>query len=110
MLQAGAFRHRIAFQTPTEVQDQVSGEATISWTGIAEVPAWAQFDSRAGREFFQADQVIAVDEHVITIRYQSGIKPDMRVRFGDRYFEIISSRDPNQGKEVLYVLCKERVL
>lgn len=78
--------------------------------------AWAKIDTQGGREFYRARSVDNTLTHELTIYWQLGITPKMRVRFEDpielvtRYFSIeaIPSKDPARSW-MLLLHCKELV-
>ena len=86
--------------------------SSSQWTQFT--TAWGRIDSKGGAEFFRAKAVNADLTHEITIRWQPGITPKMRVLFqdpndgSDRYFDIQSI--PNPNNQIAYILllhCRE---
>jgi len=103
---AGKYRHYITIQQPVETIDDV-GQTVTSWEDYKTV--WAQIQPLKGREYWQSQQVNAEVTHRITIRYLEGINSKMRVKFGDRYFEIEPPINPDEKNVELVMLCKEDV-
>ena len=45
--------------------------------------------------------------HKIRIRYKPTIKSNWRIKFGDRYYNLVSIINPNMKNEILDLICKE---
>lgn len=107
----GELRHRITIQKFNNNQNEY-GEVEInthaSWSDVAVVRAGIYPIS--GKEFFSAETVNSEVTHKVKIRYIEGITSNMRIKFGDRYFEIISQPINFQEKNIeLQLLCKELI-
>ncbi|WP_096224897.1 phage head closure protein [Geobacillus sp. FJAT-46040] len=102
----GLLRHRITIQQKTRVQNEY-GEEIADWVDVASV--WASVNPISGREFFAAEAVNSEVTHKINMRYRSGITPDMRVKFKERYFQIIAVMNLQEKNAELQLLCKELV-
>lgn len=102
----GQLRHRITIQQKTRVQNEY-GEEIADWVDVASV--WASVNPISGREFFAAEAVNSEVTHKINMRYRSGITPDMRVKFKERYFQIIVVMNLQEKNVELQLLCKELV-
>lgn len=84
---SGRLRDIITIKRPVTALNK-SGENIPSWTDyLTDVPAGVRTPS--GREYEQADQVKATITHNVTIRYNSGITPDMRIYWGNMVLEIV---------------------
>jgi SPP1 family predicted phage head-tail adaptor len=81
----GDLRHRVQIETAARVSDG-GGGATVTWTLVADV--WAAIWPRTSDETFELDRVAGKATHDIWIRYRGDVKPDMRMRFGGRVFDI----------------------
>jgi SPP1 family predicted phage head-tail adaptor len=86
-MRAGPLRHRIEIQTRATTLN-AAGEPTGTWSTYAE--AWAAIWPIRGLEYFSARQEQDAVTHKVRIRYLSGVTPEMRVKFGTRYFDIAS--------------------
>lgn len=103
----GELRHIVTFQKLSDVQNGY-GENTDSWVDITTDRAGIYPIS--GKEFFAAETVNSEVTHKIKMRYRPGITPDMRIKFGERIFELIAPPINFQEKNVeLQLLCKELV-
>lgn len=105
-MKVGQLRHRITFQRKAKVQNEY-GEEIADWVDVASV--WASVNPISGREFFAAEAVNSEVTHKINMRYRSGITPDMRVKFKERYFQIIVVMNLQEKNVELQLLCKELV-
>lgn len=102
----GQLNKRITLQDLTTSVDAY-GSPTDVWTDVCTI--WAGIFPLSGRNFFEAEMVNSEVSHKINIRYRSGIKPDMRVKFGSRYFHIISVINFQEGNKDMQMMCKELI-
>lgn len=107
----GELRHRITIQRLSNTQNYY-GEIAINtnktWTDVVTVRAGIYPIS--GKEFFSAETVNSEITHKVKIRYIKGLTSNMRIKFGDRYFQIISPPINFQEKNIeLQLLCKELI-
>lgn len=103
----GKLRHRITFQKLTESQNDY-GEVVKDWVGVKVV--WASVNPISAREFFAAEKMNSEVSHKIFMRYVRSLRitPDMRIKFGERYFELIGPPINFQERNIeLQLLCKE---
>ena len=105
-MKIGKLRHRITIQEKVTVPDGYGG-VTSTWKDVATV--WSSVEPLKGRELYAAQQVKAELTHRIRIRYMSGIKPEMRIAFDNRSFDIEAIIDPEERHESLELLCSEVV-
>ncbi len=103
---AGRFRHRITLQELVTGQDE-AGQPVDMWQDVATV--WAAVEPLRGREYFAAQQVQAEVTTRIRIRYRRGIRPEMRVLYDGRLFNILSVIDPEERHVELQLMCREVV-
>ena len=102
----GEFRHRIIIQKMNKIENDY-GELLDTWVDFLEVRA--AIYPLSGKDFFAAETTNNEITHKINIRYVPGITSAMRIKFGERYFEIISPPINFQEKNVLLqIMCKER--
>lgn len=103
----GEYRHIITFQSLTNEQNSYGEELDV-WKDILKTRA-ALYPIN-GKEFFAAEKVNSEVTHKINIRYipNKTLTSDMRIKFGERVFELISPPINFQEKNVeLQFLCKE---
>lgn len=106
-MRAGQLRHRIAIQESTDTPDGAGG-FTSSWadiSGMESVPAaiWPL----SSKESLDSMKLELSVTHKIRIRYRSGITAKNRIKFGSRYFNIISLINPDERNRILDILAIE---
>lgn len=102
----GEFRHTITFQELSTMQNDY-GEPIDEWKDIATTKA--AIYPISGKEFYAAETVNSEVSHKINMRYKSGLKPSMRIKFGSRYFNIISIINFQERNIMLQLMCKELI-
>lgn len=102
----GEFRHRIIIQKMNKIENDY-GELLDTWVDFLEVRA--AIYPLSGKDFFAAETTNNEITHKINIRYVQGITSTMRIKLGERYFEITSPPINFQEKNILLqIMCKER--
>jgi SPP1 family predicted phage head-tail adaptor len=81
----GELRRRVRIERPVRVSDG-GGGFTETWDLVAET--WAAIWPRLVDETFALDRVAGRATHDMWIRYRTGIKPEMRVVYDNRIFDI----------------------
>lgn len=102
----GKLRHRITLQELVKTDDGYGG-IVETWQDVATV--WAAIEPLKGTERYQAQQVQSELTHKVTIRYRAGIKPQMRILYGNRVFDIEAVIDVDERHRWLELLCSEVV-
>ena len=69
---------------------------------------------RRGREYLEGKQQQAAISHRVRIRYRSGVKPTMRIKFDldsrdARYLEIVDVIEPYVRGTEMQLMCTEHV-
>lgn len=100
----GEFRHSITFQKLTKTQNSF-GEEIEDWQDV--VSAKAGIYPISGKEFFAADTISSEVTHKLNMRFLPNIKPNMRVKFGERYFDIKSIINFQERNIELQIMCSE---
>lgn len=102
------FRHRLVIEERQETGRDKYSDPYYEWTEVATV--WGEVDPLRGREFFASRQIQAEQTHRISFRYIKGIKPTMRIRWGERIFEIVApALNPYEANYEIQLMCKEKV-
>ena len=104
MLRSGDLNKRIEIQAPTKVSDGMGGFTTV-WTTLRTINA-AIWDATSN-ERNQASATTLIISHRIRIRYLSVFKSSWRIKFGNRYFAIVSIVNPGEKNKYLDLMCKE---
>lgn len=100
-------RNRIKIMHQPESQNSYGEEVSdiTQWTEYAEV--YASIEPIQGREFFSAQQVNSIVDTRIRIRYLFGVKPNMKVLFDSRIYEIKAVIDVNERHKEMQLMCQE---
>lgn len=100
----GSLNRRIELQYSTKTPDGMGGFKTI-WTVDAVV--WSAIWPTSATEIIAANAISMVVTHRIRIRHRSILKSSWRIKFGDRYFNIVSIINPNMSNRYLDIMAKE---
>ena len=76
-----------------------------TWVNVAIV--YASIQPVTAREQVWGMQTIMTVSHTITIRYRSVLKASWRIKYGDRFFNIISIINVDEANDYLQIVCKE---
>jgi len=104
MTGAGALNKRITLQYTVKTPDGMGGW-TVSYVDHATI--WAAIWPTSANEIITANATSMVVSHRIRIRHRSVLKAAWRIKFGNRYFAIVSIINPNEAGEWLDIMCKE---
>lgn len=102
-VRAGQMRHNIIIQEVAEVQTS-SGAITETWSTFKTVRA--EILPVSGREYFASQTTNAQNTVKFNIRYLSGVTTKMRIKYGDRIFDIdsvINYRERNHAMTLMGV-------
>lgn len=105
-MQAGKLRHRIAIEDFTTAQDAY-GVPIRTWSTNSTV--WGSIEPISGREQMEADQIAGEVTHRVRLRHTTNVTNTTRLKFGTRYFDVVSIMDNREIGAELEILCKEKV-
>lgn len=100
----GDLKHRVTIEAPVKTPDGAGG-FTTSYSTIATV--YAAIWPVSASEQVQAMQATMTITHKITIRYRSVLKGSWRLKYGNKYYSIVSIINPNMDNKFLTILAKE---
>jgi SPP1 family predicted phage head-tail adaptor len=100
----GALNKRIEIQGQRKIPDGMGGFTT---TFVTLYTVDAGIWDATSNERNQASTTVLVITHRIRIRYKSGMKASYRIKFGLRYFNIVSLVNPNEANRWLDIYAKE---
>jgi len=103
-MNSGDLDKRITIQYQTKAPDGMGG-FTVTWVDYAMV--WAAIWPISADERIQAGQEVMTITHRIRIRYRSSLNPSWRVKFGVKYYNIVSIINPSMANEQVDLMCKE---
>lgn len=100
----GKMRERITLQTATESLDS-AGQTTRVWVDTHESQP-ASWTPLRGQETLRGEQVEAGITDIFTIRYRTGVVPQMRVVHNSRNYGIVHVKNSDGGLRYLELMCK----
>ena len=100
----GDLNKQITLQQQTKTADG-GGGWTVSWADVATV--WAAIWPVSAGDVVQANATAMVISARIRIRYRSTFKGSWRIKFGNRYFSVVSVLNPSERNEWLDLMVKE---
>lgn len=103
-MRIGDLSKRITLEYPTRVSDGM-GSFTVTWNTAAEI--YGAIWPLSASETVKAMAETMTISHRIRIRYRSGIRSSWRIKFANRYFNIVSIIDQNEAHKWLDIMCKE---
>jgi SPP1 family predicted phage head-tail adaptor len=103
-MRIGDLKKRIELQYATRTADGMGG-----WTNTysTEAKVWGAIWPISASEIIQANTTTMVVTHRIRIRYHDTIKSTWRIKYGDKYYAIISILNPNMTNKFLDIMAKE---
>jgi SPP1 family predicted phage head-tail adaptor len=105
-MKAGKLRHKIIVQQYTDGTND-NGYPEKTWTDF--VTLWANIQPLRGKEYFAAKTEHSEVSHTIIYRYYPGVTSDMRIKYGNRYFDIESVINADERNYELQIMGVEKV-
>ena len=107
-MRAGTLRHYFDIQRPVITRDEL-GQPISVWQDVGN--AWGAIDALTGSKSGTAEGTTQQRTHVISIRWDLGITPDMRLILSEygrqRTFEIVGVINVDERGKELLLSCKE---
>jgi SPP1 family predicted phage head-tail adaptor len=100
----GALRNRVTIEAPADAPDGAGG-FTRSFAPLAQV--WAKIDPVSARDQFVEQRQEQSTTHVVTIRWRSDVKSQMRILHRGRKLLIQSVIDRDERRRFLICECEE---
>lgn len=101
-------RRVVTIQQPVTAQTGTGATRVSSWSALANGSnIFADIDESPGKEALQAAQVNAKRPLIVTIRYLAGVTSQMRVVYGARTFQIVSTLNVDQRNRTMILYCEE---
>jgi len=104
-MEIGKLNKRIQLQYEAKVSDGMGG-FTTTWTDLGD-PIWAAIWPTSAKDITALNSTTLEVTHRIRIRFRSSFKSSWRIKFGNRYFAIVSILNPEEKNEWLDLMCKE---
>jgi len=105
-MRAGSLRHKITFQQLTVAND-TWGHSAETWTD--QVTTYAALWTLRGTERMESLKLDNEITHKIRVRYKRDLNPKMRIKFGERYFNILSMVDPDERHIYYEIMASEEI-
>ena len=80
---------------------------TVTWSDYCTV--WAAVWPIRAREYVNMAQTQSEVTHSVRVRHRSDLTTKMRIKFGDRYLNILQITNPDERNIMLEIVCKEEV-
>ena len=103
------FTHRIVVQAANSTGDGMGGEISTWDTPTTVATLRASVEPLRGSERFRAQQLESPVTHKITTRYKAGIKPEHRISFKGRIFNIRTVINVDEESRFLEIMAEEGV-
>ncbi len=103
-MNAGKLKHRIILEIPARSKNSFNEWITTYttwWTG------WGEILPAVGSSYYASKQLDANVDGVVKIRYREGVRPDMRIKYGNRYLSIVSIVQPQESRRELHLMYSE---
>lgn len=105
-MRCGELNRQITIQK-RQIAHDAGGYESETWVTHSE--RWASVITAGGGEFFAAQRINAETTAVFKIRYLSSINTGMRIKMGNRIFNILFLNDVNGQRKELSIAAKEVV-
>ena len=101
----GKLDKRISLEAPTYTSDGMGGSTIVFTTVASSIPAaiWPT----SAKDMTAMNTTTMIISHRVRVRYRSVLRSSWRLKFGNRYFAIVSIIDPNEEHKMLDLMCKE---
>ena len=109
MIRAGKYNKSVILQRRDYEKERKSGYGSSRpfWKKFAEVRA--SVEPLQGREYFSGPFQMGENIVRVRIRYIEGVTRKMRIKYGNRVFDIYSVIDSMESHRELQLMCKEGV-
>lgn len=105
-MDAGLLRCKVAIQSRSAGRNDF-GEPEDKWNDI--VITRASINPLSGQDFISAMKEQAAVTHKVTIRYNPAVRASMRVKYGERNFDILHVVDTWERHSEMVLMCKELI-
>jgi SPP1 family predicted phage head-tail adaptor len=103
----GDLRHRVTIQKFVEEADEFNTPKTTPDPWVTFYTVWAAVEPLSGRELLVANNVTPQTRIRVRIRYLKGVTQGMRVKYGERIFNIQSVADIKERHREMELMCIE---
>lgn len=103
-MRSGTLRHKISIFTIGDVRDEFGGSSEGE-TLLCET--MAEIKPISGGERFMSNQLYAEATAQIRCRYVPGVTAKHKIKFVDRYFDILNVQNKDERNKELIIIAKE---
>ena len=103
-MKIGNLNKRVTIQGRVVTQS-TTGMEIETWSDLDTV--WACVQPIKGKEFWQAQQISSKLDMRVTIRYRSNVSTLNRLKYGNRYFDIVAVINTDERNRFLTLMCEE---
>jgi len=103
----GRLRHKINIEQELTTQNTY-GEPTQEWVPFLS-GLYCSIEPIRGKEYFASDMTQAEVSHRVRMRFVSGIHPKQRIKYCNRYFDILDVINVLEKNKDLELMCRESV-
>ncbi|MCP4453711.1 MAG: phage head closure protein, partial [Planctomycetes bacterium] len=89
-MRSGRLRHLVTIQNK-QVLKNTYGEEEVTW--VEEGKAWAEIEGVSGAEYVASSAEQSGITNKIEMRRYDGLRPDMRITYRGRIFDVLSVLD-----------------
>lgn len=107
MPRSGLFRHKITIESSTATQD-AAGQDIKTWSVYGY--AWAKVAPLRGREYVDSRSIQDEQLYKFSMRYVSGITPQMRIVWNGKTFDIQAVQNVNEIDRLTEIMAVEGVV
>ena len=100
-------RHYVTLQQRLGAVQNAYGEETHGWND--RTTHWAQITPLSGNELLVAKQLNPEVTHRIDMWYNATLLAQHRIKYGTRYFYILSVVNANEESQFMQLMCVEKV-
>jgi SPP1 family predicted phage head-tail adaptor len=105
VLKTGELNIQVTLQAKTAGQDSYGQPTPDVWSDIKSV--WAKMVQTEASEFYYAQKTYSEITAVFKTHFLNGLNAMMRIKYGNRYFEIIGVDNIEQRNAILLIMAKE---
>lgn len=103
-MRSGTLRHKISIFTIGDKRDEFGGSSEGE---IVLDETMADIKPISGGERFMSNQLYAEATSQIRCRYVSGVTTKHKIKFVDRYFDILNVQNKDERNKELIIIAKE---
>ena len=100
-------KHKITFQIPIIEDSDFGGKKIIGYSEHKTVRA--SVENFTTKEVFFTPGAVEMSVKKFRVRYFSSLSMDMRIKHGEKYFDIVEVANPNEKNKEYIIAVKEMI-